>query len=549
VAVAGKCPAGCTACTSLTACTSCAAGYELSEFGCQTFCPTNSSNNDSSTCQDLMPSLYLDRLFVWNTQGQTQLQTTGGFNFSLTWRHSLSGVFATALGLYNFKVAPHYVLSYRAELLSLSITGATLNLEPVGGEAGIIFLAFTLVVITEDSSYLELVTFTKTGLTEGAYPAPVLTANSSKFDFNNVTDTPIMTTFYQWVTGSTAANYSSINYWSSFYTAYFSLNNSDYELLVNYTTGSLVYLTGVKTQMLLVRKTVGLGGTAVFQINSQVGKYLSATFYNNLAVPVAYFGQPSSARSCLHGLNRLDLYLYRDASEPDPLSFMFQYNGSQISDLTYSNIYTVAMQTLCLGACGEGQFFNYSSCLSCQQFMPGCVSCSSRYLCHQCGSGLVLNANYGGCGGCSDRFYYATASSSCKACPFDCLTCDSNNNCITCQSLSDHRTLTGSRCAPLPGYYENNQTVAAKCPEGCSACSSGTSCSACSSNYVLQSGLCVLNTTSGCAPRQFDYYGSCLACPYDCYTCNPSSYCLTCNDTTDFRVLSGARCVPKAGYY
>jgi hypothetical protein len=69
--VAGKCPVNCKTCTSLTVCTSCEPGFELSEFGCQTFCPTSSTNNDSSTCQDLMPGLYLDRLFVWNTRGQS----------------------------------------------------------------------------------------------------------------------------------------------------------------------------------------------------------------------------------------------------------------------------------------------------------------------------------------------------------------------------------------------------------------------------------------------------------------------------------------------
>jgi hypothetical protein len=341
VTVAGKCPAACTTCTSLTVCTSCDPGFELSEFGCQTFCPTNSTNNDSSTCQDLMPNLYMDRVFVWTTGGPTKLASAGGYNFSLTWRHSISGVFATALGLYNYKVASRYILSYKAELLSPSTTGATLNVDPVSTDAGIVFLAFTVVVITQDQSYLELVTFEKTGIDQGVYPPPTLLANSSKFDFTSEIDTPATVTFYQWVTGSVNVNYTTIDYWSYAWLTYSPLasssNNS--ELTLTFSVGSYVYMTAVKVQVLLVGRTAGLKGSAIYQITSVSGKYFTRSFWHNLGVPTAYFGQPSSARSCLLGLSKLDIYLYRDPSEVDPSYFIFQYNGSEISDLIYSNIY------------------------------------------------------------------------------------------------------------------------------------------------------------------------------------------------------------------
>lgn len=43
----------------------------------------------------------------------------------------------------------------------------------------------------------------------------------------------------------------------------------------------------------------------------------------------------------------------------------------------------------------------------------------------------------------------------------------------------------------------------------------------------------------------------CEACPYDCYSCDTSRLCLTCNGTTDFRTLknSTGRCVAMVGYY
>ena len=43
----------------------------------------------------------------------------------------------------------------------------------------------------------------------------------------------------------------------------------------------------------------------------------------------------------------------------------------------------------------------------------------------------------------------------------------------------------------------------------------------------------------------------CKNCPYDCYTCDISGNCLTCNNVADFRYLntSSSRCVPLSGYF
>jgi hypothetical protein len=134
----------------------------------------------------------------------------------------------------------------------------------------------------------------------------------------------------------------------------------------------------------------------------------------------------------------------------------------------------------------------------------------------------------------------------CTACPFDCLTCNSNGSCLTCSSDIDHRgyKLVGTfgRCLPLDGYYENGQTVAAQCATGCLNCSSADFCLQCRSGYALYNGRCssaaclfssyCLNCTSltycyNCVERAvFDYSFNvlnailkCKPCPYDCYTC------------------------------
>ena len=59
---AGKCPVGCTHCTSLSFCSSCATNFPLFNASCQTTCPTDNplvSSYDPATCQNLMPNLYL----------------------------------------------------------------------------------------------------------------------------------------------------------------------------------------------------------------------------------------------------------------------------------------------------------------------------------------------------------------------------------------------------------------------------------------------------------------------------------------------------------
>ena len=47
--------------------------------------------------------------------------------------------------------------------------------------------------------------------------------------------------------------------------------------------------------------------------------------------------------------------------------------------------------------------------------------------------------------------------------------CNANNHCLSCRTES-FRSISGQRCIPINGYYENNLEVAAKCNEGCFAC-------------------------------------------------------------------------------
>ena len=153
---------------------------------------------------------------------------------------------------------------------------------------------------------------------------------------------------------------------------------------------------------------------------------------------------------------------------------------------------------------------------------------------------------------CLDRFYGDLVTLACLVCPYDCLTCNSGGNCLSCDGATDHRTINNqtSRCDPSVGYYESGVTVAALCPEGCATCINGQACDSCVSGFYLRAdNLCY--TT--CLPRFFKNTTArtCEHCDYDCYTCASAGSCLTCNETLDFRQFNSttSRCDPMVGYY
>jgi hypothetical protein len=135
----------------------------------------------------------------------------------VTWRYSLAGVQAASLSLHNFKAGPNNLLSFQAELLSMTTANGIINLLPKGAEASIVYLSFSVIVVTQNSASAELLTFSNLNLSAGS--DPVLYANSSKFDFNSNISSPYLTYGYQWVTGLSnyLPNITYFNYWTYAY--------------------------------------------------------------------------------------------------------------------------------------------------------------------------------------------------------------------------------------------------------------------------------------------------------------------------------------------
>jgi hypothetical protein len=219
------------------------------------------------------------------------------YSFPLNWRNRLSGVQATATSLGSFRLGSHNILSYKLEFQSVTVTGGTLSLTPKGPDAGIVIIAFSIIVMTQNSSDLELITFSDTTLANVSNFSYF--ANSSKFQLGSIA--PYNIHSVQWVTGDQNTS-SFVNYW--FYTnltiADVSLWGYYLKLIIYTDTGT--FMTGFKINVLLVSRLVNEVEVAYYTVITQTGQFLDKTFIYNLGVSTELFGQPASGQRCVHGL-------------------------------------------------------------------------------------------------------------------------------------------------------------------------------------------------------------------------------------------------------
>ena len=420
--------------------------------------------------------------------------------------------------------------------MNTTTTGTIVKVWPAGENAGMIYLAFSILVITSNStSDLEVITLSRSNITVGSDPS--VYANSSKFNFSSWNTLPRRMASYQWVTGAGGVNASySINYWSDMYlTTYYGSSSNPNDFRVSFWTGSSILMTAFKVNIIVVSRVFNLSGTASYFNTASAGGSSTGSGYTyftyDLGVDTSLFHPPSSGQSCFKGIRTLDLYLPINNQSTE---YYFNYNNGSISDISQNDLYIVSVNTMCLGLCAPGEYFTSGSCQSCNSSIAYCLACTSAYYCLECIPTLTFDSSLDECV-CPPRSFYNSFIPSCEPCSFDCFTCNSNNgSCATCNATFDHRELNNmSRCSPLPGYYETNTSVAGQCFPDCEICTSASNCQGCFPYFYLGTGTPPL----------------CLACPYDCYTCDSSGNCLTCNDTADFRVLNGSRCVPMPGYF
>jgi len=119
-------------------------------------------------------------------------------------------------------------------------------------------------------------------------------------------------------------------------------------------------------------------------------------------------------------------------------------------------------------------FFLDSTSTTCKACPPNCVACSDAITYTTCVSGFTLEND----GLCTSQI----------VCPINSVSCSDENTCTTCNS----------------SFYLDGTFICSLCPENCSNCVDAITCNGCSVGYKLSSGN---NCSVSCPPL-----GTCQAC-------------------------------------
>ena len=79
---------------------------------------------------------------------------SGGYNFTIPLRQSVPAVLKAGLALMNFQTGLDSLISYRTQILSFGTTSGLVNIELVGFDSKMVYLAFSVIIITEANSYV-----------------------------------------------------------------------------------------------------------------------------------------------------------------------------------------------------------------------------------------------------------------------------------------------------------------------------------------------------------------------------------------------------------
>lgn len=133
--------------------------------------------------------------------------------------------------------------------------------------------------------------------------------------------------------------------------------------------------------------------------------------------------------------------------------------------------------------CDAGYVDNGTAvCVTCNSFMNGCSSCSSKTTCTACDTSNLFSLSTGKC--ICPSGYHSTPTT-CSACNSTltsfCLTCSSASICTSCQSPW---TVVSGSCSCPAGYTLDTAGNCTGCPIGCATCSNAA-CLTCVTGFEL----------------------------------------------------------------
>ncbi|XP_027028709.2 proprotein convertase subtilisin/kexin type 5 isoform X1 [Tachysurus fulvidraco] len=181
-------------------------------------------------------------------------------------------------------------------------------------------------------------------------------------------------------------------------------------------------------------------------------------------------------------------------------------------------------------SCPEGQYFD-SGTRDCRYCDVSCRTCygPTAQNCNTCSTGYMLEQQEAVCvHHCPVGFYGNSSSQQCERCSSNCETCDSGDQCLSCQSGSYQLFLFQGSCwSECPdGYFETAEGTCDPCDDLCLTCDgSRTQCLACRDGRFLENSMCRDN----CSVRTFAAEdGTCRRCGPHCDTCIDTSACTRC---------------------
>jgi hypothetical protein len=140
-------------------------------------------------------------------------------------------------------------------------------------------------------------------------------------------------------------------------------------------------------------------------------------------------------------------------------------------------------------------------------------------------------------------------------CDFPCASCPTatqKSTCLSCFSTIatvQEKYLNGTKClTKCPDGYYNDNYVCKKCPAECLTCNDDQTCKTCDISDTSQ--FKYFNNSRCFAQCPDTYYGDssfiCARCESNCLTCNrTATNCTSCKQSGDFPLLSKNQCVAK----
>ena len=280
------------------------------------------------------------------------------------------------------------MVSYRTVFLTMTTTSGILEVELPTAGYKMIYLALSIIVITQDNSYVELLAF-ETDYSTLNQATLELSRNSAKFNFSS--GTPFINHFLEWISRSKVSNSSSPIPVKTYTNLSITAPNT---VSINF-LGSSNFIR-VKVNALLVSRQIG-NNITIEHTNKSVSTHgLLYSFTFNFGIRLEAFGSWWTG-SCFIGID--NMYSQLPYFYNQTVWFLFAYSWPYVSAIPNSGEGIINLNPVCYGQCPSSDpLFNSTHCVNCQTAIPYCANCITAFSCAACmPGGFVLAVDTASC--------------------------------------------------------------------------------------------------------------------------------------------------------